>query len=359
MLKDWLKLLYTKSIPISRKRALVSHFGSPHQIYNADPIQLQKSNILSENELLAFQRSDDKKLDTDIKLLNSIDASYIGFNDPRFPPLLNQIPSPLLGLFIRGNVDLLKTPQIAIVGSRNASPIGKRTTFEFSAILSRSGLTITSGMAAGIDSEAHAGCLQAGNPTIAVLGTGIDRIYPYSNRSLFEKITANGLVVSEFPLGTTPNRQNFPQRNRIISGLSMATLVVEAGVRSGSLITARLAAEQGRDVFAIPGSIHNPTSKGCHFLIRQGAKLVESVDDIVQEFESIHLFNTPEYSENCIKPAQIEENPLYNLIDYAPTSIDELIELSGLTADKVSSILVELELKGAIAEINGGYQRLA
>lgn len=359
MLKDWLKLLYTKSVSLAQKRALVCHFGSPGQIFRADPAQLRQTNIVSENGLLAIYGSDYEKIAPDITLLKNTDSHYIGFNDPGFPALLNQIPSPPLGLFYRGNVDLLGKPQIAVVGSRNASPNGKRTTFEFSALLSRAGLIITSGMAAGIDSEAHAGCLHAGNPTIAVLGTGIDRIYPYSNRSLYENIATQGLLVSEFPLGTKPNRRNFPQRNRIISGLSMATLVVEAGVRSGSLITARLAAEQGRDVFAIPGSIHNPTSKGCHYLIRQGARLVESVEDIVQEFQSIHLFDIPELSENSVTSAQIEENPLYNLIDYAPTSIDELIERSGLTADKVSSILVELELKGAIAEINGGYQRLA
>ncbi len=370
MLKDWLKLHYLRTVSLAQKRALVDFFGCPSAIFAADRACLHRTKILGEAAINAIGAASEKLLQNDLDLLESINSQYIGFNDDRFSKLLNEIPSPPLGLFVRGNIDLLQSPQIAIVGSRNTSPSGKKTTFSFAAGLAAMGFTITSGMAAGIDSQAHRASLSINRATIAVMGTGIDRIYPYSNQSLYQDIAEKGLIVSEFAPGVAPHRRNFPQRNRIISGLSLGTLVVEAGTRSGSLITARLAAEQGREVFAIPGSIHLPTSRGCHQLIRQGAKLVESIADITDEIG--HFFNhkqpvahidpasqpdhTEHSAEHLVKHSA--EHLVYNLIDYAPISIDQIIALSGLTTEQISSILIDLELRGFIAEMNGGYQRL-
>ncbi len=368
MLKDWLKLRYLKSVLPAQKRALVKAYGSPGKIFEADRISLHQTRILDEAGINAILKSNDGLLQSDLELLESIGCQFIGFNDPVFSNLLNEIPAPPLGLFALGSCALLQKPQIAIVGSRHASPSGKKTTESFAAELTSMGFTVTSGMAEGVDSHAHRGSLSAGNATIAVLGTGIDKIYPRSNRKLYHEISARGLVVTEFAPGTPPQRWHFPQRNRIISGLSLGTLVVEAGIHSGSLITARLAAEQGREVFAIPGSIHMPTSRGCHHLIRQGAKLVESVQDITDEIGHYFVHSSPpshihsrssrgESSQQKSSSSEYD-HPVYNLIDYAPISMDQLIELSGLTAEQVSSILIDLELRGLIADLNGRYQRL-
>ncbi len=362
MLKDWLKLHYLRSVSLAQKRALVNFFGCPVDIFAAGRSCLSDTGILCEAGINAVLKANENLLQNDLALLESIGSQFIGFDDPKFSDLLNEIPSPPLGLFVKGNINLLKQPQIAIVGSRNPSPSGKKTTQAFAAELTAMGFTITSGMAAGIDRCAHSGSLSVNNATIAVMGTGIDRIYPATHQALYREISEKGLIVTEFAPGTPPHRAHFPQRNRIISGLSMGTLVTEAGIRSGSLITARLAAEQGREVFAIPGSIHLPTSRGCHHLIRLGAKLVESVQDITDEIG--HFFNpAPAVAQISRESPQSHfqhpaEHPLYNLIDYAPISIDQIIALSGLTTEQVSSILIDLELRGLIAEMNGGYQRL-
>ncbi len=363
MLKDWLTLIYLKSVPLARKREWVQRFGTPSALLNASQQTLRQADIHSGTETAALLEPPKDTgaidLEKDLETLESLQCQYIGFNDPRFPALLNEIPNPPLGLFVKGRSELLQNPQLAIVGSRNASPSGRRTAASFAAELADLGLTITSGLASGIDSQAHQGCLSRNGNTVAVIGTGIDRIYPKSNRNLYQEVASSGVIVTEFPPGTPPLSRNFPLRNRIISGLSLGTLVVEAGIRSGSLITARLAAEQGREVFAIPGSIHIVTSRGCHFLIRQGAKLVESIADIVEELQ--HFDNLPSDLKNKTKPpvnTTGDENPLYNLIDYAPVSMEQIIEQSGLTAQQVSSILSDLELQGLIVETNGSYQRL-
>lgn len=362
MLKDWLKLHYLKSVSLAQKKALVNFFGSPSAVFVADRRRLNTAGILSEKGINAVLAANDNLLQNDLELLASIGSQFIGFNDPSFSTLLNEIPSAPLGLFVKGNINLLNQPQIAIVGSRNPSPSGKKTTQTFAAELTSLGFTITSGMAAGIDRYAHSGSLSVNNATIAVMGTGIDRIYPAAHRDLYQEIAEKGLLVTEFAPGTPPHRAHFPQRNRIISGLSLGTLVAEAGIRSGSLITARLAAEQGREVFAIPGSIYQPTSHGCHHLIHLGAKLVESVQDITDELG--HFFDQPPPVSQIKRESRQHhskhptEHLLYNLIDYAPITIDQIIALSGLTTEQVSSILIELELRGLITEQNGGYQRL-
>jgi DNA processing protein len=254
-------------------------------------------------------------------------------------------------------------PSIAIVGSRNPTQSGARDAFEFARHLGGAGFCIVSGLAEGIDTAAHRGALDAGAITVAFLGHGIDRVYPASNRDLAHEVARHGALVSEFPLGTHPDRSLFPQRNRLISGLSLGTLVIEAARRSGSLITARHAGEQGREVFALPGSIHNPLSRGCHQLIRQGAKLVETADDIVAELAPLasHVLQNTLESTTNEPPVDVQDDEYLELKKYLshdPTSIDELAENSGLTIDQVSSMLLILELEGVVESLSGGRYSL-
>jgi DNA processing protein len=288
----------------------------------------------------------------------------IPVDHPDFPPLLRQIPDPPVALFTRGDASLLNAPQLAMVGSRNPSVEGRRNAEEFAAYLVRCGLVITSGMALGIDAASHRGALKGGGKTVAVWGTGLDRPYPPRNRELAEEFAAQGLLVSEFPPGTPPLPTHFPRRNRLISGLAVGTLVVEAASRSGSLITARLASEQGREVFAIPGSIHNPMARGCHRLLRDGAKLVESAGDILEELAPLLKLELPAAEPaNETASGGAPEDPEYRLLlnslDFAPTSVDSLVERTGLTPDVVSSMLLMLELQGHVEASPGGrYSRV-
>lgn len=316
---------------------------------------------LSEATLHWLQHPDWQLIEKDQRWLETSGTRLLPGTDPAFPALLRQIPDPPIALFLRGDASLLGAPQLAIVGSRNPSGEGRRNAEEFAAFLARSGLAITSGMALGIDAAAHRGALKAGGATLAVWGTGLDKIYPPSHRELAAEIAAQGLLVSEFAPGTPPLPYNFPRRNRIISGLAVGTLVVEAAHSSGSLITARLASEQGREVFAIPGSIHNPLARGCHRLIREGAKLVESAKDIFEELAPLLALDaTPaRSSEKADAPAADSEDPEYHLLlnsmDYAPTSVDALVERTGLTPEVVSSMLLMLELQGQVEAAPGGH----
>jgi len=279
--------------------------------------------------------------------------------DPGYPPRLREIADPPAVLFLTGTTAVLSDPQLAIVGSRNPSAGGRDNAFQFAAYLARCGLTITSGLALGIDAEAHRGALSVSMPTIGVLGTGLDIIYPSDNEQLATEIAASGAIVSEFFPGTPPRRDHFPRRNRIISGLANGVLVVEAGLRSGSLITARLAGEQGREVFAIPGSIHNPMARGCHRIIREGAKLVESVDDVLTELAG-QLKETPVAAPlptgTSTASASLDDD-YHNLLDACgmdPVTIDLLAERTKLTAAEVSSMLLILELQGLVEAGPGG-----
>jgi len=279
--------------------------------------------------------------------------------DDAYPELLAGIAGPPVQLYVVGDPELLHLPALAIVGSRNPTSGGARNAFEFARHLGATGFCIVSGLAQGIDAAAHRGALAAGAPTIAFLGHGIDRVYPACNRDLAHEIARRGALVSEFPLGMAPNRALFPQRNRLISGISLGTIVVEAARRSGSLITARLAAEQGREVFAIPGSIHNPLSRGCHQLIRQGAKLVEAADDIVSELAPLvgHLLEemaTPVPSAVAAADADEEYVKLLAALGHDPVDADVLVARSGLTIEQVSSMLLILELEGKIEKLSGG-----
>lgn len=291
----------------------------------------------------------------------------LAWEQPDYPRLLREIPDPPPLLFVQGRLDCLHSPQLALVGSRNPSAGGRETAQALAAQLAARGMTITSGLAHGIDSASHHGALAHGGSGIAVMGTGPDRIYPAANRELAQALLHNGgALVSEFSTGQPPRREHFPRRNRIISGLSLGTLVIEAALRSGSLITARLAAEQGREVFAVPGSIHNPLARGCHALLRQGAKLVETVDDILEELSPLASYLTQ--SETSPAPVKAlpeppngppEQKQLLELIGYDSVSVDQLVERSGLTAAAVSSMLLVLELEGYVVSRTGGrYVRI-
>ena len=287
----------------------------------------------------------------------------IAIGDDDYPELLTQLRDPPELLYLKGNRDALHLPALAIVGSRNPTDGGARNAFEFSRHLAKCGFCIVSGLAQGIDAAAHRGALDAHSPTIAFLGHGIDSVYPASNRELAEAIIGKGAIISEYPPGTPPMRQYFPQRNRLISGLSLGTLVVEAARRSGSLITARLSSEQGREVFALPGSIHNPLARGCHALLRDGAKLVESADDIIAELAPLvtHILQTSmesTHKQSTLESDDAEYVKLRKTMGHDPVSIDELVSRSGLTIDQVSSMLLILELDGKIERLSGGRYAL-
>ena len=327
-----------------------------NQVLNASRGDLQAAGLNQEQIEQVLNPSRDL-VDQELAWAEHPDNHLICFDDDDYPSLLKQTADFPPLLYASGNIELLEHPQIAIVGSRKCTPGGAKTAMEFARYLAKSGITITSGMATGIDSQAHKGALSCGGNTIAVTGTGLDRVYPSSNRQMAYDIYENGLLVTEFPLGTGPRSENFPRRNRIISGLCVATLVVEATRRSGSLITAHQALEQGREVFAVPGSIHNPQAKGCHQLIREGAKLVDQASDIIEELGSLLGFIVEKQQEtNDNNDCQLDP-PTIKLLDsigYDPVSPDTLVERSGLTIDKLSSMLLLLELNNLIQSAPGG-----
>jgi len=287
----------------------------------------------------------------------------ISLGDDDYPELLDQIQGPPKQLYVNGDPGVLHLPAIAIVGSRNPTQGGLRNAFEFARHLGSRGFCIVSGLAQGIDTAAHRGALDAGAATIAFLGHGIDIVYPAANHELAHDIARTGAIVSEFPIGMRPHKELFPQRNRLISGISFGTLVIEAARRSGSLITARLASEQGREVFALPGSIHNPLARGCHKLIQQGAKLVETADDIVAEIAPLagHMLQTAVESTSKDSPPATSDSDylaLKEFLSFDPMSADQLAENSGLTIDQVSSMLLILELEGEVESLAGGRYSL-
>ena len=302
-------------------------------------------------------------VEQDLAWFDEPSRHIITLHDPRYPELLKQIADPPSLLFVQGDVSLLSHWQIALVGSRNPSASGRNTAFEFARYLAQGDIAINSGLAMGIDAAAHQGALAAQGKTVAVIGTGLDRIYPAKHKDLAADIVASGVIVSEFPLGTPPRAENFPRRNRLISGMSLGTLVVEAALQSGSLITARMALEQGREVFAIPGSIHNPLSRGCHKLIREGAKLVETAQDILEDLGALAAVSittdTVAQQNNDTISIDGDYKSLFEHLGYDPIQIDVLIERCGLTADTVSSMLLLLELQGEVESLSGArYVRI-
>jgi DNA processing protein len=287
--------------------------------------------------------------------------------DPRYPKLLRSLTDCPIALYVAGNIDALCDPQLAVVGSRNPTLQGRDTAFDFAHDLAQRGLAITSGLAQGIDAAAHRGALAAQGITVAVLGNGIDVVYPRGNRKLSEIIERHGALISEFPLGTAPRAANFPRRNRIIAGMSLGTLVVEAALRSGSKITARAANDCGREVFAIPGSIHNPLSRGCHELIKQGAKLTESPDDILSELNfsvffanDFHAAGGGAERNSGTSGMDKEHKILLDALGFDPADLDMLVVRTGFKPEAVSSMMLILELEGHVQAAPGGrYSRVA
>ena len=331
---------------------LLEHF-EPDQVFNASRASLRALGF-SENIVDSLQKPDWAWVDQDMEWLAQPENHALTLYDDGYPSQLKEISNPPPVLFVKGHVDLLGEPQIAMVGSRNPSPVGINTAIEFAQALAAAGFVITSGMALGIDAASHQGALNVNGRTIAVAGTGLDRVYPARHKQLATQIVEHGALVSEFSPGTTAKANHFPRRNRIISGLSIGLLVVEAAQQSGSLISARLALEQNREVFAIPGSIHNPLARGCNALIRQGAKLVETAQDIFEElgqYNQTHIIQAPQINQMSL---DLEQQNLLKLIAYNPTTVDTLVQESGWSAEVVSSMLLVLELQGYIAAAAGG-----
>ncbi len=360
-LAHWLRLTLVPGIGGRTQRKLLVAFGLPETVFSAGYGALR--TVISDKAARLL-------LDTD----NAADVAagcawatgenqhIVTLADPEYPQALLEIPDPPTLLYVRGRIDLLNRPALAIVGSRNPTPQGILNAESFAAALCEAGLVVVSGLALGIDAAAHRGALAARGDTVAFIGTGIDRTYPARNHELAHKIGAQGTIVSEFPLGTPVVAANFPRRNRLISGISRGVLVVEAALESGSLITARLAAEQGRDVFAIPGSIHSPQAKGCHKLIKQGAKLVEAAQDILDELEWVEKLpgSANAGSQTAMPDLSTEDSTLLSQMGFDPCSLDDLVVRTGLAADRLSALLLRLELEGLVATLPGNrYQQIS
>jgi len=364
-LANWLRLLLTPGVGHESARKLLAAFGLPEAIFRQSPPALRA--VVGPRPALALLTPPDH-LDAAVDrllawLAEAPNHHVLTLDDPRFPPELLQMADPPLLLYVMGQLDALHHPRrLAMVGSRNPTPQGEANARQFATALGQAGVCVVSGLALGVDGAAHEGALLADAPTIAVVGTGLDRVYPKRHLSLAHQIVARGAIVSEYPLGTPPLPAHFPQRNRIIAGLSQGTLVVEAAVQSGSLITARLAAEQGREVFAIPGSIHAPQSRGCHALIRQGAKLVESAQDILEDLR----LTVPPVGTAAADPfpdptagANTESDHLLDAMGFDPVSLDALQARTGLDTATLQARLLELELDGHVGRLPGGLlQRL-
>lgn len=299
-------------------------------------------------------------IESDMRWLDQPRNYLLTLVDPAYPALLRELANPPTALFLHGDPDILGLPQLAIVGSRNPSSGGRRNAHAFAAHLAGTGLVIGSGLATGIDAAAHEGALSVEGLTLAVTGTGLDRVYPAQNRTLAHDIAMNGLLVSEFPTGTPPLPANFPRRNRILAGLALGTLVVEAALKSGSLITARLAAEAGREVFAIPGTIHNPLARGCHALIRDGAKLVETGDHILEELGPLLQRAGFSPREAVVPETEATETldpqhqSILDAMGFDPATTDQLVARTGFPAAEVSSMLLLLEMQGHVSSEPGG-----
>lgn len=355
-LRYWLALLRTPAIGCKTFINTLNSF-SPDQLFCQSRSTLSNLNI--KDKSIDFIKAPNWDIvDSDLRWLEQPGNEVLSIYDPLYPAQLKEINNPPPLLFIRGNKTLLTQPQIAIVGSRNPSPIGKQIAIDFAQSLVQYGFTITSGLALGIDAASHQGALNADGHTIAVAGTGLDRVYPARNKNLATEIANSGVLISEFPPGTTAKANHFPRRNRIISGLCIGLLVVEAAKKSGSLITARMALEANREVFAIPGSIHNPLARGCNALIKEGAKLVESTQDIFEELGEYNQQPETIKQESFKTTLDLEQQNLLNLIMFSPTSVDWLVQESGFSAEVISSMLLMLELQGYIATTPGGYLRI-
>jgi DNA processing protein len=351
-LDAWLRFALVPKLGPAKQRKLLAALGSPQEVLDAAPGEVAR--VAGATAATALSAGADTALVTQtLSWLQESGNHLLSLADVRYPRPLLEIADPPVLLFAKGRLDLLDRPGIAIVGSRQATPRGARDAEAFAQALSDAGLTIVSGLALGIDSAAHRGGLAGIGSSTAVVGTGLDKVYPARNRELAHRLAAEGLLLSEFPLGTPPLASNFPRRNRVISGLARGCLIVEAAFPSGSLITARQALEQGREVFAIPGSIHSPVSKGCHWLIKQGAKLVETAEDILEEIGLASTSVGKRVGEEAA-PLQMQESAVLAAMSFAPVDVDTICERAGLTPDAASAILLKLELDGYVSRLPGG-----
>jgi len=362
-LEAWLLLTKAPKLGPIKSRNLVRRLGNVENVISASTKTLRELKTPSA-AIRWLKSANSSDIANELNWCKQNHHHTISILDETYPYLLKQLKDAPNLLFIKGNINLLSLPQLAIVGSRNPTNNGKQLAFEFAQYLTQSGLLINSGLAQGIDAASHQGALKNGN-TIAVCATGLDQVYPRKHQVLAQQIEKQGALVSEFLPGTELHKAYFPRRNRLISGLSIGTLVVEASIRSGSLITAQYALEQNREVFAIPGSIHNPMAKGCHKLIRQGAKLVETAQDILEELQN-HLqlishnikieanSEGPSFSQQKISHLNNEQQSLLEIIAYKPISIDEIVESSKFKPEKISSMLLILELEGLVSNIGSG-----
>jgi DNA processing protein len=359
-LAAWLRLTLIPGIGGGTQRKLLAAFGLPEAVFSAGQTSL-RALIGDKAARLLLNTDNEAAIAAAMAWAQEPGRHIVSLADSAYPRALLEISDPPSLLYVIGRLELLNQAILSIVGCRAPTPQGLLNAEQFARALAEAGLTVASGMALGIDAAAHRGALAAKGGTIAFIGTGIDRVYPARNRDLAHEIGARGAIVSEFPIGTPVIASNFPRRNRLISGIARGVLVVEAAIESGSLITARLAGEQGREVFAIPGSIHSPQARGCHRLIKEGAKLVETAEDILEELRWV----MPAQDSPGAGAVASEENPqddgveILPLMGYDPCGLDELLSRSGLTADALSVILLRLELEGRIASLQGGrYQRL-
>ena len=363
-IKYWLALLFAPGLGVIKINKLIEHYGSPKNVIENHLPMITASGFLTSATIDYLKHPDWNLIEKNIRWSEAANHHIIPVKSPHYPQQLKEIPDPPPVLFINGNVNLLAQNQIAIIGSRNPSYYGIETAKKFATALASYQLIITSGLATGIDGTSHQAALDIKQKTIAVLGSGLDRIYPRRHQQLAQHISDNGALVSEFPITTPPLSANFPRRNRIICGLSLGTLVIEATLRSGSLITARLANEQGKEIFAIPGSINNPLSSGCHKLIRDGAKLVENVKDILEELIPVCQISSngvsltePTQQIGIKRKTNEKHDAILHIIEQQPTSIDIISQRAEMSIQSLSSLLLVLELQGKITSVNGCYHR--
>jgi DNA processing protein len=355
-LRPWFALKRVPGVGNLLFRRLLERFGSPEAVFNADDAELLSIKGVTTRLIAAIrQRRDTDMIDRELEAVRQKGFTIVTQTDRRYPPLLRQIPDPPPFLYVYGLLPPATGLNIAVVGSRNATAYGIAATRQLCMDLARQQVNIVSGMARGVDTAAHAGAIAAGGVTVSVLGTGLNRIYPRENAKLFHEIAENGAVVSELALDTGPDAHHFPARNRIISGMCHGTVVVEATGRSGSLITARLAAEQNREVFAVPGNIHSFKSVGTHSLIRQGAKLVVHAGDVIEEFANIqpHVQAAPPVPQAEGPPLTDEEAMVIDRLEADPVHIDDLARRLALGSGPLSGILLQLELKGLVCQAPG------
>jgi DNA processing protein len=361
-LAQWIRLEQTPGVGSETARKLLAAFGLPANVFSASAAALRQwvSERIADTLAAPPSEAIRSQIDKTLAWAEQPGNRILTLSDADYPAALLDIPDPPVMLYAKGRTELLRCPALAVVGSRNATAQGVANAEKFSEALSRAGLTIVSGQALGIDAAAHEGGLRGPGSTVAVIGTGADIVYPARNRGLAHRIAAEGCIVSEYALGTPPVASNFPRRNRIISGLSRGVLVIEAAAQSGSLITARMAGDQGRDVFAIPGSIHSPLSKGCHQLIRQGAKLVDSAADILEEFGNHAAGASMPAAPADVGQAPLAAHPILAAMGFDPIDIDTLASRCRTDIACLTGELLKLELDGLVELLSGGsYRRLS